>query len=256
MVSHDAVAFYLLSQEVSRAHQGRAVRAGRRRGLRRVPLVPAAATACASRTPGRLRQGVLRPRPRRHGAGRVARGLRCHERPRPGGPSYAFVRDHFAGPGATPRSTRAAPGHRGHARRRPRQAGRQHDDGVGPGGPGAVPRPRAGRARGPVPAGAQARRGRQGRPQGRRAQRHAARGHRPAQGVLPRAGHHAPAGQGARRRPRRPARPGGQERGLFADDYVQQLVRRPERRRSRRCAATSCGSSGLLERWLQTHEVG
>ena len=53
MVSHDCVAFYLLSQEVARAPQGRAVRPGRRRGLRRLPLVPAA---------GRRRPGTARSR--------------------------------------------------------------------------------------------------------------------------------------------------------------------------------------------------
>ena len=45
MVSHDCVAFYLLSEEVSRAREGRAVRAGRRRDPRRLLVVPAAAEA-------------------------------------------------------------------------------------------------------------------------------------------------------------------------------------------------------------------
>ena len=49
---------------------------------------------------------------------------------------------------------RAAPRHHDHARRRPGEAGRQHDDGVGPRGPRAVPRPRVRRAGGRLPAGA------------------------------------------------------------------------------------------------------
>ncbi len=42
MVSHDVVAFHLLSAGGREARQGRAVRPGRRRGVRRLPLVPAA----------------------------------------------------------------------------------------------------------------------------------------------------------------------------------------------------------------------
>ena len=43
MVSHDAVAFWLLSRGRRARAQGRAVRPGRRRGVRRLLLVPAAA---------------------------------------------------------------------------------------------------------------------------------------------------------------------------------------------------------------------
>ena len=64
-----------------------------------------------------------------------------------------------AGAGAdTPVDRGAAPRHRDHARRRPGQARRQHDDGVGARGADAVPRPRARRARRGLPARAQARR--------------------------------------------------------------------------------------------------
>ena len=109
-----------------------------------------------------------------------------------------------AGPGAeTVGRRRAAQRHHDHAGRRPGEAGRQHDHGVGAGGPGAVPRPRAGRARRPDPAGAQARRRRQGRAQAGEPRRRARRGDRPDQGLLPGAGH-PPArgplpGPGARR---------------------------------------------------------
>ena len=51
MVSHDAVAFYLLSQEVSPVTEGRPVRAGRRRGLRRLLLVSAAARRAPATAP-------------------------------------------------------------------------------------------------------------------------------------------------------------------------------------------------------------
>ena len=53
-----------------------------------------------------------------------------------------------------------------HAGRRPGEAGRQHDDGLGARGAGAVPRPRGRRAGRPHPARAEARRRRQGRAEG------------------------------------------------------------------------------------------
>ena len=48
--------------------------------------------------------------------------------------------------GGDGRRRRPAQRHHGHARRRPGEAGRQHDDGLGAGGPRPVPGPRAGRA--------------------------------------------------------------------------------------------------------------
>ena len=50
MVSHDCVAFYLLSQQVSQACPGRAVRAGRRRDSGRLRLVPATGRGGATTT--------------------------------------------------------------------------------------------------------------------------------------------------------------------------------------------------------------
>ena len=80
MVSHDVVAFDLLSERVSPDDPGRAVRAGRRRGLRRLPLVPAA---------GRPRPGGRRSRstPKRffdrdHAAMRADRLRPVRPRPR------------------------------------------------------------------------------------------------------------------------------------------------------------------------------
>ena len=62
----------------------------------------------------------------------------------------------------------AAARHHHHAGRRPGQAGRQHDHGLGPGGPRAVPRPRAGRARRTGAGRAQGQGRRQVHPQGSR----------------------------------------------------------------------------------------
>ena len=77
MVSHDVVAFDLLSERVSADDPGRAVGAGRRRGLRRLPLVPAAGRP---RPRGRrsptYAQRVLRPRPRRDAARSSPTGTR------------------------------------------------------------------------------------------------------------------------------------------------------------------------------------
>ena len=53
MVSHDCVAFYLLSRGGVEVGQGGAVRAGRRRGARRLRLVPAAGRRAARATPSR-----------------------------------------------------------------------------------------------------------------------------------------------------------------------------------------------------------
>ncbi len=119
-----------------RASQGRPVRAGRRRGLRRLLLVR------APRRPGvgsrHLSRHLRRPRPCGDGGGAdrpARRGLLARLR-------RGAVRGR-----SDPRRRRAAHRHRGDARRRPRQARRQHDDGPRPRGAHAVPRPRARRAR-------------------------------------------------------------------------------------------------------------
>ena len=67
MVSHDAVGFYLLSEEVSQAREGRAERPGRRRDLRRLPLV--SADDAHQRRGRRICPRLFRPRPRRDGRG-------------------------------------------------------------------------------------------------------------------------------------------------------------------------------------------
>ena len=105
MVSHDAVAFYLLSRGGREGAQGRAVRPGRRRGVRRLLLVPAAAGG-RGRRPGCVRGHFLRPRPR---GGRFAdarsrwRTIR-RARSRPSGSrARAPRRRSTAGCGSTPR---------------------------------------------------------------------------------------------------------------------------------------------------------
>ena len=184
------------------ARQGRAVGAGRRRGARRLRLVPAAGRRPEGRRRRGLLPGLLRPPlgrdGRRPGAGldgRRRRADRLHRR------AVRPPRGRDLG--------RRGPAqrHHDHARRRPGEAGRQHDDGLGPGGAGALPRPRAGRAGRPHPAGAQARRRRQGRAQAGGPRRRARRGHRPHQGLLPRAGDPPARGPVPRPRARGPHRP-------------------------------------------------
>ena len=217
MVSHDCVAFYLLSEEVARAGQGRAVGAGRRRDLRRLRLVPAAGGRAARRTRSTpYADGLLRPRPHDDGA-MLAPGVAA--------PTTDVSR----------RLRRRAL--RGARRRRPRSTRRCAstrqimlvDDPVKRvdnmtmawGLEARVPFldhelvELAAR----LPARAEARRRRQGRAEGRRARPRAGRGDRPAEGLLPGPGDPAPRGSAAanacatRCTTPRPAR-----RGLFRPD--------------------------------------
>ena len=238
MVSHDVVAFDLLSERVSADDQGRAVGPGRRRGVRRLPLVPAAGGAGPRGRDRHVRGAVLRPRPRRHGAGRL-RPVRAGRGPQPGVRPGAHVRARRR----DRRGRRPAARQRDHAGRRPGQARGQHVHGVGPGGAGALPRPRPGRAGRRVPAGAEAGRGRQGRAQGDRPADHPAGGHRPPEGLLPGAGHHPPRGQGARPGPRRAARGRRASAACSARSTSRSCSPTPTAS-SPRCRATSSGSSG------------
>ena len=165
--------------------QGGPVRPGRRRGARRLRLVPAAGRrARADAGGGGVRGRVLRPALVGHELAWSTRTGCSTTTPR-----ATFIADRFGRPGRRDRRRRrAAQRHHGDAGRRPGQAGGQHDDGLGPGGAGAVPRPRAGRAGRPHPAGAQAGRRRQGRAQAGAPRRRARRGDRPDQGLLPGAG--------------------------------------------------------------------
>ena len=123
------------------ADQGGAERPGRRRGLRRLPLVSEA---------GRRRRRPMRrrlPRAPSSTARRPRWRRSCIASMLSGDASADFLAAPFR-PHAAQLAGREGAAHRHHgdAGRRPGQARRQHDDGLGPGGAGAVPRPRTGRA--------------------------------------------------------------------------------------------------------------
>ena len=248
MVSHDAVAFFLLSEEVAKVRK--VVQSGQ--GADEVfagyywypPLLEAEGdglgvyadtffdrdhAGVASLTRGAAgRRSVARVR------GRVvlARGRRDGDRPR------------------------AAARRRGDAGRRPGQARRQHDDGARAGGADAVPRPRAGRAGGRVPAGAEARGGWQGRPEARGARRGARRGDRPPEGLLPGAGAVAPRGAGARAGGRRAALGRGARRaGCSARRSSRRCcasrTRTARTSTARRSGSWGCSSCGYSRTWLE-----
>ncbi len=158
MVSHDCVAFYLLSQEVSR--HVKVVQSGQGAdevlggydwypplaSVPRTDAVEAYSSVFFDRRWAALARGI---EPGVAGVGR--RADRLHHR---------SVR---TGRGGDVGGRRAAQRHHDHAGGRPGETGRQHDDGGRAGSQGAVPRPRAGRARGEDPAWTEAVRRRQGR---------------------------------------------------------------------------------------------
>ena len=137
MVSHDCVAFYLLSEEV--AQHRKVVQSGQ--GADEVfggyywypPLAEDGADAATYR-------GAFVDRAH-------AEMAEVLVDPHAEDVSRAFVEDALRRRRRRGRR-RPAPRHRGDARRRPGQARRQHDDGPRARGAHAVPRPRAGRARG------------------------------------------------------------------------------------------------------------
>ena len=167
MVSHDVVAFDLLVERVSQTI--RVVQSGQ--GADEVfagyhwypPLAGVAARATPSRpTPARSSTATHADAGRRSCSRYVDDDRRRQ-------PATSSARTSPARAPTTGAGRGAAAGQRDHAGRRPGQAGGQHDHGLGPGGAGAVPRPRARRAGRRLPAGAEARRRRQGRAQGRSA---------------------------------------------------------------------------------------
>ena len=106
-----------------------------------------------------------------------------------------------------------------------------------------------------VPAGAEAGRRRQGRAQGDRPADHPAGGHRPAQGLLPGAGHHPPRGQGARPGPGRAGRRAGpRARPVPARVRRRELLADPNGELTP-LQGNKLWQLGLLELWLQTHGV-
>ena len=225
--------------------EGGAVRAGRGRGVRRLLLVPAAAGGRRGRA-GRVRVDVLRPRP----CGRRVAAARAVGRR----PVARLRRRLVLARGRLDRDRpRAAARRRGDARRRPGQARRQHDDGARARGAHAVPRPRARRAGRRVPAGAEAGRRRQGRAEAGRAGRGARRGHRPAEGLLPRAGAcRTSKGRCSSWWPTRCARTRRATAGCSATTSSRRCCAAPNEHRTNLDGST-LWQLGLLELWLQTH---
>ena len=196
-----------------------------------------------------LRGRVLRPHPRRDRRHCSARAAALGERREPRVLRGA-LRAAGGGLGDRPR---AADRHRGDARRRPGQARGQHDDGPRPRGAHPVPRPRARRARGALPAGAQAR---------RRAARACSRPRRAASSPTP-----SSTGPRATSRSRRSRTSRGR-----CSSWSARPCTPPRRasagcsapRSSRRCSTapdahrtnldgSSLWQLGLLELWLQAH---
>ena len=256
MVSHDCVAFYLLSEEVEQARQGGAVRPGRRRDLRRLPLVSADG-------PRRRRRSARRAEPYRQ-----AFFDRDHDAVSRAAAADAWrldddVAGEFVARSTSPTRRRdgdrpgAAARHHRDAGRRSGQAGRQHDHGLGAGGPRAVPRPRAGRARCHLPARAE------DRATAARAcsRRPPAGSFRTRSSTGPRAIFRCPAlkhlagpyldlvrdALHSRR---------ARDRGLFALRSGRRGCSPIRTATSRRCVETRCGRSGLLELWLARHVDG
>ena len=152
MVSHDCVAFYLLSEEVSKSVKVVQSGQGADEILAGYDWYPPLANVAREQTTEAYAKVFF---DRGHAdvlaifAPEYADRRRRPEPPvRHGAPGRARRRDRGR--------RRAAARHPGDARRRPGQAGRHHDDGVGPGGPGAVPRPRLRRAGRHLPARAEA----------------------------------------------------------------------------------------------------
>ena len=229
MVSHDCVAFYLLSQEVAKHVKVVQSGQGADEVFARLPLVSADGRArrrVAGRLGGRATATAFFDRDA------AGVGTRCST------PAYVGRRRPAAGssspstspaPARRPASTRAAARHHRDAGRRPGQAGRQHDHGLGPGGPGAVPRPRARRAGRHLPAGAQDRPGRQGRAQRGRAPGDPVRRSSTAQGLLPGACADPSGGPVPRPGPRRAVRAGRQGARPVPARGRRRAARRPQR---------------------------
>ncbi len=163
MVSHDCVAFYLLSEEVSKSVKVVQSGQGADEILAGYDWYPPLATVAREQTTEAYAKVFF---DRGH-----ADVLAIFA------PEYAIAaedpsrRVRHGAPGRPGRRDRgrrgAATGHAGDAGRRPGQTRRHHDDGMGAGGAGAVPGPRLRRTRGHLPGRPETRLRRQGRAQGR-----------------------------------------------------------------------------------------
>ena len=162
MVSHDCVAFYLLSEEVSKSVKVVQSGQGADEILAGYDWYPPLANVAREQTTEAYAKVFFD-----RGHADVLDIFAPEYGIADEDPSWEFVSAHQAAPGADDRRRRGtAAGHPGDARRRPGQTRRHHDDGVGSGGAGAVPRPRLRRTRRDLPARAEAGLRRQGRAQG------------------------------------------------------------------------------------------
>ena len=248
MVSHDCVAFYLLSEEVSKSVKVVQSGQGADEILAGYDWYPPLADVAREQTTDAYAKvffdrghddvlAILRPRVR-------------DRRRRRAGSSSPPIRPR---PAPTPRSTRRCGWTPRDAGRRPGQARRHHDDGVGAGGAGAVPRSRLRRTGGHVPARTEAGLRRQGRAQRSVPGTAARRGHRPHQGLLPGARHPPSGWPGARHGARCADQRRGADPRSVSRERVATLLAAPNETR------TTLGSNALwqlavLEMWLQSME--
>ena len=247
MVSHDCVAFYLLSEEVSKSVKVVQSGQGADEILAGYDWYPPLANVAREQTTEAYAKvffdrghaevlDIFSPE-------YVAEEIRAGSSSGPPKPSGCRHR----------RRRGLAAGHPGDARRRPGQTGGHHDDGLGSGGSGALPRPRLRGTRRHLPRRAETGVRRQRSAQGRVARLAARRGHRPHQGVLPRAGHPSSArrdhGHGARRADQRrrtitrPLPSGNGGRLLAAPNDTRTTL-----------GANALWQLAVLEMWLQSME--
>ena len=253
MVSHDCVAFYLLSQEV--AKHVKVVQSGQGAdevfaGYHWYPPMGEPDAASVEGSVASYRKAFF-DRDSAGVAALVDTGRTCARRGSQRAVRHRALRPRRRGDGRRPR---AAARHDRDAGGRPGQARRQHDDGVGPGGPGAVPRPRAGRAGRHLPAGAQDRARGQGRAQ------EAARRVIPAD-VIDRPKGYFPVPalthlEGPYLDLVRDAlyAPAAKERGLFRPEAVDRLLADPNGRLTP-LRGNELWQIALLELWLQRHGI-
>ncbi len=183
MVSHDCVAFYLLSEEVSKSIKVVQSGQGADEILAGYDWYPPLANVAREQTTDAYAKLFFD-----RGHSNVVSIF---------APEYCLgvdaprVRDPASSRSGRRHGGRrgAAAGHRGDVGGRPGEARRHDDDGVGTGGQGAVPRPRLRRTGRDVPARAKALLRRQGGPEGRVAVSAARGDHRPHERVFPGARH-------------------------------------------------------------------
>ena len=248
MVSHDCVAFYLLSEEVSKSVKVVQSGQGADEILAGYDWYPPLANVAREHTTEAYAKVFFD-----RGHAEVLDIFASEYAVVEDDPSWSSSR-RTRPPGRGDRRRRGlAARHAGDARRRPGQTGRHHDDGVGAGGSGALSRPRLRGTRRRLSRRAETGVRRQGCAQGRVAGVVAGRGHRPHQGVLPRARHPSPArrdhGHGARRADQR------RRAGAWAlpPGDTGRLLAAPNDTRTT-LGANALWQLAVLEMWLQSME--